>query len=348
MRALAIVFVVLSHVPIASSCASSCDSSEGYLVIIRKLYSVFFQNGTVVFLFISGYLFVFLNKNFNYHGYLLKKIKYVITPYLIVASTVFILRWIKGFDGFPVYFGDPYEAVFKAYIISIATGSYILTPLWFIPMISLFFITAPIIKWLVYSRVSFFVLITCLLISVTTARPWGNANPVLAYIHFFGIYFLGCWLAKQGNKADETLISRPAIYGLAMLFGLTTVQSYYSLNPDQAFSFEMQLLRFTLYIDWSVLQKIFFCLMTYGLSFLLYTRSKPLVKCIADYSFGVFFIHGITIGVMTKLINLPISFVNYNEFLYLPFGVMIYLITHALVHGIRFYVNEKSRYIIGC
>src|SRR5688500_9095908 len=63
----------------------------GDAVLQRKLALVLFNNGTVLFVFISGYLFYHLNKNhFDYVDYLKKKFLYVIIPYLVVSIPAII------------------------------------------------------------------------------------------------------------------------------------------------------------------------------------------------------------------------------------------------------------------
>src|SRR6478609_5971512 len=77
-RGLAILFIVGLH-----ACISL--TWEG-APLQKKFALVLFNNGTVLFVFISGYLFYHLSKDrFDYKEYLKKKFLYVILPYLFVS-----------------------------------------------------------------------------------------------------------------------------------------------------------------------------------------------------------------------------------------------------------------------
>ena len=82
-RGIAILFIVGLH---------ACISLKwGEAILQRKLAWVLFNNGTILFVFISGYLFYHLSKDkFDYFEYLKKKFLYVIFPYLIVSVPALI------------------------------------------------------------------------------------------------------------------------------------------------------------------------------------------------------------------------------------------------------------------
>lgn len=74
-RGVAIIFVMLSHI----SSFQSMGAASNYLFF-------FLGDATAWFVFISGYLFYYLEVNkFKYFDYMQKKLKYVILPYLILS-----------------------------------------------------------------------------------------------------------------------------------------------------------------------------------------------------------------------------------------------------------------------
>ena len=142
-RALCIVFVVISHSVVAPQ--------VGHYDLFRYI----FHDATSWFLFIAGYLFYLTESSrFNYRQYLLKKIKYVLLPYLIF-NTVFIgIALSQGRS-------DAMHMSSLAYIAwSFLVGGAQLSPLWFIPMIFLIYLLSQIFLKLSQYRVffSFFVL----------------------------------------------------------------------------------------------------------------------------------------------------------------------------------------------
>ena len=76
-------------------------------------------------------------------------------------------------------------------------GGSIVGPLWFVPMIGLYFITAPLFLILSKLPYAIFSIITfsIVLLSLFTDRPFNQYNPFLSYIHFFGFYILGVYFS---------------------------------------------------------------------------------------------------------------------------------------------------------
>ena len=345
MRALAIVLVVFTHVPLDSLLLYSGDSSQ----VIAQILLALFQNGTVLFVFIAGFLFYFLNQNgFNYCEYLKKKIKFVILPYIIILTAVFFIKWFLGMKNFPVYNWSAQAHIVKSYFWSLLTGGYILGPLWFVPMITLFYLSAPFFRWLANSYWLFPVLILTLGISFFTQRPYLNLNPFFSYLHFGGIYILGVSIAKYDVFANKVLSSEYVILLLSFLFGGTVWLTLGQFKTLDVVFFELQLLRKVWQVDWATVQKTLLALLAYGISLRLYVGSHMWVKKIADYSFGIFFIHGIILAVLGKF-ALAIQLQLYvNSWSYIPYGLMVYALSHFVVYGVKKYAKAKSKYIIGC
>src|SRR5690606_16251364 len=105
------------------------------------------DNGTIIFVFISGFLFehLFAN-NFNFKHYFDKKLKYVVGPYLLVSILPIIdklyfeqnLRWL------PEVLVD--QSVLAKSFYMLITGKHF-GPYWFIPMIVIFYLISPLLVW---------------------------------------------------------------------------------------------------------------------------------------------------------------------------------------------------------
>src|SRR5690349_6718767 len=78
LRAIAILMIVALH------CTAFLSWTEHPLFnrVLRELL----DNSTVLFFFISGFLFQYLSESFSYQDYLAKKFRNVLLPYLIVAT----------------------------------------------------------------------------------------------------------------------------------------------------------------------------------------------------------------------------------------------------------------------
>ncbi len=341
MRAVAILLVVFTHIPMQNFFTQVDNNTFS----LQRLFFVLFQNGTVVFVFISGYLFNLLNKNLKYKDYILKKIKYVISPYIIIFTCCLFLRWQINPDNIPLFLrhANPTTTILLSYVFN----GWVLVPLWYIPMITLFFIAAPIIKWITNSRHCLLFVLISLAISFVTLRPWENYNPTLSFIHFFGIYLLGCFLAKENSKI--TFTSNKTTLTLFLLFFLSIIGSYRSLEKINLTSyFELQVIYKEIVIDWMTIQKTILCLILYSISQKKYTKSHWLIKLIADYSFGVFFIHEILIILLFKAWKLMTGVSSTNSITFIPTGFFVFTISILMVHIAKMILKGKSRYVIGC
>ena len=81
-RAMAIYFIVAVH---ALHVFSWPDGS-----LSKQFLDVLLNNGSIFFIFISGYLFQHLSVNFKASKYYLSKLKNVVLPYLIISTPAII------------------------------------------------------------------------------------------------------------------------------------------------------------------------------------------------------------------------------------------------------------------
>ena len=88
LRGLAILLVFFTH----------CQSFNLFDSLFQDFAKFFVGNATAIFVFISGFLFHYLqSKNFNFKKYLKQKSKFVITPYLFFISIIFSRLLAKYF-----------------------------------------------------------------------------------------------------------------------------------------------------------------------------------------------------------------------------------------------------------
>lgn len=126
-RAFAVILIVAWHM--------------GYIVFpyLRLSYGfigAILESGTMIFVFISGYLFRFhLPAHFSYSKYLSGRFKNICIPYLTASAILLALQALKGKS-------VDCTAIVYAFLFGKAA-----VQLWFIPMIMLFYIAAPLFLW---------------------------------------------------------------------------------------------------------------------------------------------------------------------------------------------------------
>ncbi|MEZ9855575.1 acyltransferase family protein, partial [Vibrio breoganii] len=184
-RAIAIISVVFTHVE-----KNTLPSG----IVGETIYSILF-NGTFYFIFISGYLFYHLKDRFEYKKYLKTKIRNVLSPYIIQYVLVLLLITLFNLYVFSSNWVVNWTDLTSrnGFIWHIIVGGAINGPLWFIPMITIFFIVSPLIIRLGKSRYFNIFVVLSLFVSFVTFRPNEYIYPLYMFIHFFGIYLLGIW-----------------------------------------------------------------------------------------------------------------------------------------------------------
>lgn len=325
-RGIAILFVMFSHV-------TSLSQLDG----IGELLHFIVVDATTWFVFISGYLFYRIeHKRFEYRDYLLKKAKYVILPYLVLSVPAIAAG---------LYFArDQILNLSRASYIawSLLVGGAVVGPMWFIPMITLFFACSWVFQRLGQTRLLYPITAIALVISLFSSRPVGDLNPVLSFVHFLGFYLLGICAASGSRFTD--MIKETYLGTVFIAIGLVVflIAAWMHSVHGEALGF---------YDGWgklnaiqlgklSLLISIFLLLERYS------TAPSRFLGYLAKISFGLFFIHGFFVLVFAKVSQ----YVNAQN-LYLIFLVELSLVVFGsilTVFVVKFVLPNKSRYVIGC
>lgn len=201
-RALAILFIVGGHCIDFFNWSDNSETTE-------RLLRIFISNGSVLFVFIAGYLFQHLAIKFQFKKYYVSKLRNVILPYFLVSIPaiiifVFFMQRETVWQGF--YDNPPLLQGVYFYL----TGMH-LAPLWFVPMISLFYIISPILVIADKKQYFYWVLPITILISCLVSR----GLPHQSFIHFFSVYLFGMYFSHYKTQLNATISKT----GILLLFG---------------------------------------------------------------------------------------------------------------------------------
>jgi peptidoglycan/LPS O-acetylase OafA/YrhL len=316
-------------------------------VYTKNLIFSITNNGTILFVFIAGFLFYYLSHNkFSYQDYLKKKIKYVILPYLIIsipalADKLFVDNgdhwWMKG--------GFMDRSIPEKLLYMLATGKHS-GVLWFIPMIAVFYLFSILfIKW--SKTKSFNYLVPLLLVLGLWTNQFGYySNIALSFLHFLPVYLFGMWFAKLREpifqKGRLLLFASLLIYAVFSLLEVLDVISISKLIDlrDHA----ILILKF----NPGKLKAIVFCVFLM-IFFQKYEKKESrILKLTGDYSFGIFFLHLYCINFFQLLFNKHLIPINgLNIFTYLVYFIIVTALCLLAVHIIKLIFKSKSRLIIG-
>lgn len=328
LRGLAIIFVTLSHV-----------STYGSLGVLGDYLFFLVRDATAWFIFISGYLFNYLERSkFDYRNYLSKKVRYVLLPYLILSVPAIIAGLL--FQRHRVLDLE----VGQYALWSLVVGGSVIVPMWFIPMILLFFLLSPLFHRLGGYRQQLMITLLGLGVSLLTTRPVDNLNPPLALVHFAGFYMLGITVFTHYAKISEfarTKKARILIILAALGFVVSSLVTLI-LHSAEPVGFRDGIGVFN-YIGFGKL-----CLL--AVVFLLFERHmnvrNRVLGWMAQISFGLFFLQGFFMVVFQKTIqnlpSIPPGLLVLSEVVFVLGGSVVAVVVLKKILG------GRSRYVIGC
>jgi surface polysaccharide O-acyltransferase-like enzyme len=338
-RGLAILFIVGLH---ATAILHWGDDR------LRRAFIVPFNNGTVLFVFIAGFLFYYLNhQRFEYVDYLKKKFQYVIVPYLIVSIPAILDKLYFDHVGEHWWMDSDY-ATYSApvKILSMLVTGHHMGVFWFIPMISVIYILAPLI--LRFAKTDIFLYITPILVVVSlfTFRFGYYANIGISLIYFFPIYLFGMWLCRL--REAMFVHARALAWWLVGAYVVLSVFEFINWLP-----FYETVGRPEAGVDWSQFnvnkfKMTLLCVGGLAALYLVQNIKIPFLKLLGDYSFGIFFVHLYILQVF-RIIDrggfLRISPPNVLTFLL--YFVTVVVLAVATVKVVKLCLGNNSRYVIG-
>lgn len=288
-RAITIIMIVLGH--------TVCFGEKGGFLC--ELNTYIFKGGTFVFVFIAGFLFQYLSYKFEYKDYLKKKILNVILPYLFcITPAVIAFITFDSNPANPLYNITMPLKLFSAYLFGMVLNN----PMWYIGMITIFFIFAPVLLFLKKHKTLWLtVLILSIFLTVFHKRPsvgyaiyrlkdFSTLNVYTvflklyfnSFVFFFSSYLLGmqaCTLLdKYYDKIKRNIRLLTAIFAVLYVAALCFYVIYHSFTAYQS-------------------GHIFLTFMLLGICIMFenYINSKPALEkgmnFLAEYSFGIFFVH---------------------------------------------------------
>ena len=283
-RGIAILIIVSGH---SFNPATVTTFSE-------KVLANLITGGTSLFVFISGFFFhyVFYQK-FNYRLFLLKKIKNIFLPYLLLSTLGFFLLAFY-FKNLPFLYlfmsGEPtdWQQYTQLYFQYLWTGR-LFYAYWYISFIMIMFALSPLFIKLIQLPRSIQLIIILLLLCVSSIvlRPLHNLSPLHSVIYFFPVYLLGIFVSINKERVLNLLKGKSLILGI-IVFILAILQV---VIYDQIGSFHKESIFTIEKFDIMIWQKVVMCFFFVSMLAKLENKKIPLLKYIAETSFAIYFIH---------------------------------------------------------
>ncbi len=305
---------------------------------MKSVYFLF-VDATAWFIFISGYLLShieFIN-TFDFKAYIAKKIKFVLMPYFILSIPSILAA---------LYFHRPqlYDLTSFEYTLwALLVGGDVIGPMWFVPMIFLFFLISPIIYKI--NRIYLpYITLFFLIFSIFSWRPYKNFNPFLSFIHFFGFYLLGIYC----NLIRERIYSLKRYFALLIISTGFLVFGVLLFWYNENFFVQSSFVSFYTRIgEFNPIQlgKLILLICFFILFERFCNKRISILGGIAKISFGLFFIHGFYLIIFSRFVE-PLT----SEGPLKLFAEFIFVIPLSIftVNAVKFIFKSRSRYVIGC
>jgi probable poly-beta-1,6-N-acetyl-D-glucosamine export protein len=337
-RGFAILLIVGNH------CRTAFSWPKESLAHDFLLYGI--DSPTIVFVFISGFLFQYINaEKFNYIDYLQKKAKYVMLPYLLVSIPALADKIL--FESNAPWMTSYYKSLYPPFqvVYMLFTGKHS-GPFYFIPLIGIIFLISPLLIRL--QKSNYFTAFTTMLVGIgffTFAYGY-YGNILESLIYFLPVYIFGMWVSKNRERilGINNLVFLLLIFAYALIY---TLEMTHVIVPRHLDSFEPVSHYFISQFNFGKLKEMIFAIVILVLFYKYRDKNLSLLHWLGSASFGIYFIHIYFINV------LQIAFKNNN--LLQPQSAISYIIlalTVVSASAIAVYIvkkvfKEKSRLLIG-
>lgn len=197
-RGIAILMVILAH----SMSAIPVIDTFGI-----GLLNLHIDNCTILFVAIAGYLFSVLSNNFSYLPFLKNKFKSVIIPYIFIsvpAILLYVLQIKNNHGWIDLEWFHSSLSPMGQYVYLMVTGAH-LGPLWFVPMIVIFYVLSPLFILIQKKGGLFIAFFLSLAVGAYLGRPDFNFNALHSFAFFLPAYFLGMLLAEKKGLYESAM-----------------------------------------------------------------------------------------------------------------------------------------------
>ena len=252
------------------------------------------QNASVFFIFISGFFTHHLYREEEPVGaFFQRKGVRILLPYFLSCLPGIFLVWLNS--------PESIDASFIVWTIITGVGHYN-DAHWYAPFILLILLSYPIWRYLIQHNETL-IPATCfyMIVSLFTFRSEGNANPLISFIHFFGVFMLG----MSASLCSQSLyrILRQHCWTVVVLGFAAWAIIMPFVGLSQSMSMEKMLSSGRLNIDLTLLAKLFLILPLLAIFLRLSdsARSSMLLKLFSQMSFGIFFWHFYSIYLVDQI-----------------------------------------------
>ena len=337
-RAIAITIIVAGH------CFYTVDAS--FDTLIERTFGNLIAGGTVLFVFISGFLFHHIfYKRYQFKKFMAGKLKKVLLPYTLLSIAPILFLVLRQDAYYSLY--NPQGTGFIAtYLVPAAkyylTGRFLIA-YWYIPFAMILFLLSPLHIAFIRLRFKWQMGITGLLfvVSLFLHRPVDDILILQSVVYFTPIYLLGI-MSSEKKETIYAKLQGKEIYPLLIAIALAALQA--ALGKFSSYQKPPMLYDG---IDIMLLQKVALCFFFMAWLHRFEHVNSKYINILASTSFAIYFMHGFIMYIIQMGIDvLNIEFAS--PWIWHPV-VTISMMAVCLLLAIatKKLLPNYSRYIIG-
>ncbi|HYE50479.1 MAG TPA: acyltransferase [Azospirillaceae bacterium] len=338
LRGVAILLIVATH------CLPILDWTGAWQTF--RVLDILTTNGTVMFVFISGFLFQHLSSRFEFRHYLSTKFRYVILPYLVVSIPAIAFRMAAKSDikGLTDAFYEQVNPVLQV-LWFLVTGAH-LGPMWFIPVIGLIYLLAPLLVRLDRDARVYWALPALLVAASFVHRPADNANPLHALVHLLPVYMAGMFASRYKERLMP-LLDR-SLWPLAGLWAALCVGHFLWVDYTGIIYVQQFLGAGSEAVEWTYFQKLVLMAVLIA-AFRRWERHIPAKAFddLATFSFSIYFLHGYLTLTASRLVLWEGYHVPGNVPVFLLLTLVVTVACIAFVKAVKAVTGARSRLLVG-
>lgn len=269
-RGIAIILIVMLH------SMPSFDWSTR--PVAEAMIEAGLRQSSMLFFFISGFLFQHLSARYDYRRYLKRKVEVILLPYLFVSipALVVSVALVRQEGMWPWFYDLP---VWRQVLLFLITGKH-LEPLWFVPTIALFYIVSPAFIAIDRSQRGY-MLLPALLLLAALIGPNGPTGPLQKALYLLPAYMFGMFVSRYRDTIET--LTRKYAWAIMLVLLFQWVEIAATLDHEGALD-----------------PYLGFKLLSCPLILLVLKRCQDRLPrglgTIAGLSFGIYFIHGYLIA----------------------------------------------------
>ena len=304
-----------------------------------RIADTLFNESSVWFFFIAGFLFQYLSPKYKTKKYYIGKIKNVILPYLWLSiPALYVFTLVMPQNSVPPGFYD--HSTGMQIVLFLLTGKH-LEPFWFVPTITLIYLLAPLLLWLDRRVWPYLALPPLMVLSAWLGRDGllietgltGMWSPVAKAVYLLSVYCFGMFLARFHDRFLRVMPRLWLPLAVMMAAAFAANVEYYDEQ-----------------VHWMYVFKILACpLIVYGLH--VWDEHVPAkIGLLGSLSFGLFFVHGYVLAAQkvawSGVLGLPMP--HGNAVSYVLYTAAVLAVCAVLLITVRRICGPQSRMLIGC